>query len=79
MGMINSIRSYILEDEFKLTFKNNKVDIINYDSVMHVSSNMIKIKFNDGILIISGTNLIISKLVNDELLVSGLISNIEIR
>lgn len=79
MKLINNLRNYILEDNFKLVFINNKINIVNYISVIHFDSDLIKIKYNDGIVSIKGSNLIISRLLNDELLIEGIISNIEIR
>lgn len=79
MKLINNLRNYILEDNFKLVFINNKINIVNYISVIHFDSDLIKIKYSDGIVSIKGSNLIISRLLNDELLIEGIISNIEIR
>ena len=79
MKLINNLRNYILEDNFKLVFINNKINIVNYISVIHFDSDLIKIKYSDGIVSIKGSSLIISRLLNDELLIEGIISNIEIR
>ena len=57
----------------------NKVEIINYIEVSHFDNNKVIIKYIDGDIVIKGDNLIISKLMNDSILVKGSISNIELR
>lgn len=79
MNLINNIRGYILEDEFKLIFRENMVDIVNYDSIIDVGDKSIKIRYFNGILEVLGLNLRISKLMDDEVLITGNISDIKIR
>lgn len=79
MSIFNSIRSYILEDEFKITFLNNRVNIINYLSIGSIDSNKIIIKYNNGVCIVKGNNLVLSKLMNNEILISGDIYSIDFR
>jgi len=49
------------------------MEIISFDE------NKIIIKYSKGTLVINGSELIISKLLSDELLVNGNITNIEFR
>lgn len=79
MGIVNGIRSYILEEEFKLTYVFNKINILNYDSIGHFDNNKVIINYSEGQVIIKGSNLVVSKLMNDEVLIEGKISNIEYR
>lgn len=77
--IINSIKSYILEEEFKLIFLNNKVNINNYTSIGHFDSNRVIVKYDKGEVLIKGNDLVVSKLMNDEILIEGSINNIEFR
>lgn len=79
MSLINNIRGYILEDEFKLIFRNNMVNIVNYDSIIDVEDKSIKIRYYDGILEVIGRGLKISKLLSDEILITGEVYSIKIR
>ncbi len=79
MRIINSIRSYILEEEFKLTFLNNRINIVNYESIGHFDNNRVLINYNDGQVVIKGKSLVVSKLMNNEILIEGKIINIEFR
>ena len=69
--MLNHLRSYILETDFKITILKNKIDIVNYTEIDHFDDTKIIIRFKEGHLIIKGENLTISKLLNDELLIIG--------
>lgn len=79
MKLINNIRSFLLEDDFEIRIYKNKVNIVNYDSIGHFDSNKIMIYYRDGTIIIKGENLVVSKLLNDEILITGIIQNIELR
>lgn len=74
-----NIRSYILEEEFKIILKQNKLNIINYVELIDFNDYEIKIKYINGILLVNGNNLILKKILNDELLIEGNISKIEFR
>lgn len=72
-----NIRNYILEEEFKLIYLNNKINIVNYTDIGHFDSNKIIIRNNNKSIIIDGNNLIITKLLKDELLIEGKIKGIK--
>ena len=75
--MLNNLRSYILEDKFKITILTERIDIVNYSEIDHFDDTKIIVKFQNGLVIIKGEDLTISKLLNDELLILGKIKNIE--
>ena len=75
---LNNIRSYILEEEFKIIIKKDKLNIVNYIELLDFNDFEIKIKYLDGILLVSGSNLRLKKILNDELLIEGNIKKIEL-
>ena len=79
MNIIDGIRSYIMENDTKITIINNKINITNYIDIGHFDSNKIIVRKNNESIIINGNNLVVSKLLNDEILIEGKISNIEFR
>ena len=79
MSIIDGIRSYIAEDDIKITIINNKINITNYIDIGHFDSNKIIVKLNDKDLIIKGNDLVISKLLDGEILITGEFNNIEFR
>lgn len=74
---VNKLRAYILEDEFKLVITHNKINIVNYLDIDHFDTNKITVHSKDKTVVISGSNLFISKLLKDELLIEGKIKGIE--
>ena len=79
MKLVNNIRSFLLEDDFEIRIYKNKVNIVNYDSIGHFDSNKIIVYYNSGNILIKGSDLVVSKLLNDEVLITGIIQNIELR
>ena len=63
MNIIHNIKSYINENELKITILKNKINI----------------ESDRGDIIISGKNLVVSKLVDDEVLITGDFYNMEFR
>ena len=79
MHIHHLLSSYILEEEFKIIILNNKINIVNYTSIGSFDDSKIIINHDNGYVIIKGSSLVISKLMNDEILVSGNINSLEFR
>ena len=79
MKLINCFRNYLLDDEFGMSVFKDKVDIINYTSIGHFDSNKVIIKYMGGEVCITGDKLVVSKLMHDEVLILGMIRNVELR
>lgn len=79
MDISKKLRTYILEDEFQLNVFPDKVNVLNYSSIGHFDSNKIIIRYNQGSIHINGDHLVVSRLLNDEILITGSIKNIEFR
>ena len=77
------LKTYILEDEFKVTILNGRVNIANYKEMGHFDSNKVIVRYIlDGCshnVIVKGCNLVVSKLKKCEVLIMGRIDNIEFR
>lgn len=79
MNLMNSFRSYLLDEEFKITMIENKIDVVNYDSIGHFDSSKVMIHYKNKTLVIKGKKLVVSRLLSDEVLVTGEIKGIEIQ
>lgn len=77
--MLKKLQNYILDNEFKMVVLTNKVDIVNYVDIDHFDSNKIIIRYNAGVVIVKGEDLIISKLLTDEILINGKLKSIEMQ
>ena len=76
--VFDKLRTYIMEDEFEVKILNNRINVINYESIGHLDSNKVIIKHKQGRIIITGRNLVVSKLLKEEILIVGKIMNIEL-
>ncbi|MCI7241503.1 MAG: YabP/YqfC family sporulation protein [Bacilli bacterium] len=79
MKIFDRLNNYINENNFKITIGINYVNVVNYTLVLDFNSNLVSIKYNNGIVDISGTNLVVNKMLKDEILVTGNIENIKLR
>lgn len=78
MKILNRVIDYIDDKEIKITLYINKMHILNYLEIIDFDDKKITIKYNKGLIIIKGNNLMISKLLNDEALIIGFIKTVEI-
>ena len=79
MKIINNFRSFLLEDNFEIHIYKNKINILNYTSMGHFDSNKIIVYSDSGYITIKGKDLVVTKLLKDEVLITGLIDGIELR
>lgn len=77
--MLKNLRNYISENEFRINIVTGKVDIVNYQTIDHFDDKRIIIEYDNGIITVKGQNLIISKLLHDEVLISGEIEAVEFK
>lgn len=77
--MLKDLKKYILEGTFKVNIFEDKIDILNYLEIDHFDDNKIIIRYEKGMLLVKGENLIITKLLDDELLINGKIKAIEFK
>ena len=83
---INRILFILKECKIKVTApsvseivsEKNQVDIVNYDEIIDFSLNKISVKYRNKIFVIEGTNMVISKMLDNEILITGNISNLRI-
>ena len=76
--MINKIVNYIKDNSFKINYVNNNVNVINYDKILDLKDDLITIIKDDKVILIKGTNLKLTKLLDNEILITGLINKIEL-
>lgn len=79
MEIVNRIRNYLLEDEFWMQVYPDHVDVMNHKRIGHFDSEKVMIEYKDGTLVIKGEHLVVSKLLQDEVLVTGTIKSVELR
>lgn len=77
--MNNFYKTLIKNDEYIINILNNKINIINYKEILSINNLKIKILLKDKKVFINGKDLTLKKIENNELLIVGIISNIELR
>ncbi|MBE6157248.1 MAG: hypothetical protein E7160_00415 [Firmicutes bacterium] len=75
--MLKKLESYIKDTEFRLTLFKDRLYAINYKKIVSLESNRISFQVNNGEIIITGENLVLKKLLEKEILISGKINGIE--
>lgn len=76
--MLNNLRSFINDNEWRINIYEGKINIVNYDDVISLEDNRISIKYKKGMIIIKGDNLSVNKLLDNEILITGNIKNLEL-
>ena len=78
MKLISKLDRYLEERNYEIILKDNKINIINYKEILDFSESKISLRCDNKIINIEGKNLIISKMLDEELLITGIIFNIRI-
>lgn len=76
--MIKRITNYIKDNKFKIYYVNNSVNILYYDNILEVTNDVITITKENKIILIKGNNLRLTKLLDNEVLITGDINKIEL-
>ncbi len=78
MKLFDRIDNYISECKYKVIVVDNSVNIVNYKKIIEFTDNAIKVESKDGITTVNGSNLVIAKMLSDEILITGKIYSIEL-
>ena len=76
MKLDRMIDNYVNDKKYSMIYKNNKLNIINYSEIIDFSSKLISIRHEDNVYHIEGDNLVISRMMDSEILITGDISKI---
>ena len=75
--MFKDLREYIMENEFKITILKDKINIVNYDKIINLTDNEVSLKIENTRIKIYGNNLMLNKLLDREILLTGKASKVE--
>ena len=78
INLIRKIDNYFDDKKFSFIYKDKKLDIINYDEIIDFNSTRISVRYKDILYYIEGNNLVISKMMESEILIIGNIVKIVI-
>ena len=77
--MLKSINKFIKNNEFSVNILENSIDINNFIDIVILESEKIVLQIPSGYLRIFGSNLVIKKLLNNEILINGTIISLEFK
>ena len=69
---------YLKETKYKIIIQDNSVNILNYVEIKDFSATEIVVRNKKGFTKIKGKNLVIARMLDDEILITGHISTIEL-
>lgn len=78
MRLFNKLNNYINDSEYRVIIGNNYVNIVNYIKIIDFTSSIIRVENKYGKTIVNGSNLVISKMLDDEILIVGNIKSINV-
>lgn len=71
MKIKDRVSNFINDNVFRISIYKRAVNIINYSEIIDFTSKEIRIKSREGVSIIKGENLLITKFVDSEILIEG--------
>lgn len=77
MRLFEYFDRYLVDREYKITITEKQIHIMNYQEIEDFSSSRIVVRYSNGITIFLGSDLVVSKMQDDELLITGRIKTIE--
>ena len=78
MRLIDKLDRYLENKSYQIIIKEDSINIINLQEIIDFKANKVSLKCDNKIINIEGKNLIISKMLDDEVLITGIIYNIRI-
>ena len=78
-NMLERMNHYLNDEEFRFTYFEDKIHIINYKRIIVLEDNYISFQSKNKMITIIGNNLILNRLLNNEMLISGKIIKIEVK
>lgn len=76
--MLNNISSYLSSEPYRVTILKNGAHILNYKSIVDITSDEAIIKIDKKLVKIYGSSLTLIKLDKKELLINGVIKRLEV-
>lgn len=76
--MLDRISNFIDNNEFKFTVYEDKIHFLNFKRIISLEDNFISIISNNKRISITGKNFSLKKILKDEMLITGIITKIEV-
>lgn len=77
LKLFDYLDRYLTDKSFKVSIEGKFMHILNYVEIEDFSNSRIVVRYEEGILLVLGSDLVISKMQDEELLITGKIKSIE--
>lgn len=77
MKLLTYLDRYLTYNDYKITISSEGIHIMNYVEVVDFSNTKVVIRYDGGINVFYGKDLVISKLLDDELVITGKLFRLE--
>ena len=78
MRLISKLDRFLEDRNYEIIIKDNSINIINFKEIIDFSTTKISLRCENKIINVEGKNLIISKMLDEEVLITGVIFNVRI-
>ena len=76
--MLDRITNYINDNTFRFTIYENTIHVVNYKRILILEEDRISFQSTNQIIKVEGEGLILKKILNQEMLITGKIYKIEV-
>ena len=76
--MLDRITNYINDNTFRFTVYENTIHVVNYKRILILEEDRISFQSTNQIIKVEGEGLILKKILNQEMLITGKIYKIEV-
>lgn len=77
--MLERIYHSLQDSDYKLTVYEDEIHLINYKKLLVLEEEKIVVSTSKSIITITGENLLLKKLLQNEMLLSGVVQKIEVK
>ncbi len=78
MNLFRRMNQYLVDKNYKITLSKKWVHIINYLEIVSLNDTRIVVRHDGGNSVISGRNLIVARMQDEEILIEGDIQSVEV-
>lgn len=78
MIMLSKVKDYILDQEFRITLFENRLLAVNFIKILALEESRVSFLTNYGRVIVKGREFTLNRLLENEVLIGGIIEQVEV-
>ena len=76
--MLSKVKDYILDREFRITLFENRLLAVNFIKILSLEESRVSFLTNYGRVIVKGREFTLNRLLENEVLIGGIIEQVEV-